>query len=142
MRRRRALAVRHGYCNAAVGGRSLALRVAIIADNTDTLDDLGPFLDRMGFPSCGIREIVAPVAGEVAAIVLFPDDFAAPAVAAFILDERRRFPRVLLVLVTRRPDVWQPQVAPDGVSVTPIVLPKPAFGTAIVDAIRTLGTPR
>jgi hypothetical protein len=95
----------------------------------------------MGLPSFTRPELTVPDAAEASAMVVFPDDFAVEALGAFVRGARARHPAMLIVLVTRRPDLCEPFVASDGVSLAPVVLAKPAFASAIVDAIRNHGAP-
>ena len=47
----------------------------------------------------------------------------------------------LIVLVTKNPQTFRDQMNPDGSSLLPVVVPKPAFGWAILDAIRAHAAP-
>jgi hypothetical protein len=69
-------------------------------------------------------------------MVLFPDDFGPSDVEARLLALRRARPKLLIVVVTRAPQNLGAALVPDGRSVLPLVLPKPAFGWTILDAIR------
>jgi hypothetical protein len=100
------------------------------------LRELEAYLERAGVPSCSANtlEPAALAAGRVT-VVLFPDDFP-PRLARPIRTLRSRRPDVLLLVVTSAPQSLREVLRPDGVSVPPAVLPKPAFGWAILDAIR------
>lgn len=99
----------------------------MIADRRDTRDELLAYLDGAGLPAQGVDapHKLARVTGE---IVLFPDDFAAADIDA-ALPRLARAP--LLVLITA-----EPQRYADATGRAPLVMPKPAFGWQIVDAIR------
>jgi hypothetical protein len=112
--------------------------VAVVADNQQTLDNLHSYFERVGIASSGSRELgnAARLPSSVAALVLFPDDFERRAVEAFILALRSSRPKLLILLVTSTPQHLGTAVEPDGRSVPPLVLPRPAFGWTILDAIR------
>lgn len=110
----------------------------VVADNQQTLDNLCSYFARVGVTSRGGREIgsVSVVPGDATAMVLFPDDFERTAAEGFILALRQSRPEVLMLLVSSAPQHLAGAVEPDGVSVPPVVLPRPAFGWTILDAIR------
>ena len=112
--------------------------VTVVADNPQTLDDLYSYFTQVGVTSNGTRELdsaaLTPAGGT--ALVLFPDDFAQTDVEAAILALRRARPKLLIVLVTGAPQHLGTALAPDGRSLLPLVLPKPAFGWTILDAIQ------
>jgi len=116
--------------------------VAVVADNQQTLDNLHSYFTRVGIASTGARELGDAVAvpSGVASLVLFPDDFEQRAVEAFILTLRSLRPKLLILLVTSTPQRLGTAVEPDGSSVPPLVLPRPAFGWTILDAIRGRAT--
>jgi hypothetical protein len=112
--------------------------VAVVADNQQTLDNLGSYLTSVGIASNGARELgeASAIPPGAASLVLFPDDFDRKAVEAFIIGVRRSRPRLLILLVSSAPQHLSAAVEPDGSSVPPLVLPRPAFGWTILDAIR------
>jgi hypothetical protein len=112
--------------------------VTIVSDNPETLRGLLAYFDGAGVSTHGTRSLgdLDGVPATTTAVVLFPDDFAAPLVLTAIAHFRRTRPRVLLLLVTREPQALDGALAPDGRSLPPLVLPKPAFGWTILDAIR------
>lgn len=113
-------------------------RVAIVSNNAETLDGLQQYLCAAGV-SCRSYSAVEDdeLSQKLATIViLFPDDFPAAAVFAFLRRQRDSCPKSLTLLVTREPNRFREVAAPDGRSRPPIVLPKPAFGWAILEAIR------
>jgi hypothetical protein len=91
--------------------------VTVVANNPQTLEDLYSYFTQVGVTSNGTRELDAaaltPAGGT--ALVLFPDEFEQADVEAAILALRRARPKLLIV---------------------PRVLPKPAFGWTILDAIQ------
>lgn len=112
--------------------------VAVVADNPQTLEDLHSYFAQVGVTSNGTRELdsaaLLPAGGT--ALVLFPDDFEQADVKVAILALRRARPKLLIVLVTGAPQHLGTALAPDGHSLLPLVLPKPAFGWTILDAIQ------
>jgi hypothetical protein len=112
--------------------------VRVVADNPQTIERLHSYFTRAGVPSSATRELgaVSSVPLAATAVVLFPDDFEPSDVNAILLALRRARPKLLIVLVTGAPQYFGVALAPDGRSVLPLVLPKPAFGWTILDAIR------
>jgi hypothetical protein len=112
--------------------------VTIVAGNPQTIDVLYSYFERAGLTASATSELeaVAMIPSAATAVVLFPDDFGASEVAARLLTLRRARPKLLIVLVTGAPQHLGAALAPDGRSVPPLVLPKPAFGWTILDAIR------
>lgn len=112
--------------------------VTVVADNPQTIDVLHSYFTRAGVGSNGTRDLdsVSMVPAAATAVVLFPDDFGVLDVEARILALRRTRPKLLIVLVTGAPQHLAAALAPDGRSPPPLVLPKPAFGWTILDAIR------
>lgn len=112
--------------------------VTIVADNPQTIEGLYSYFTRVGVTSNVARELdaVSIVPPAATAVVLFPDDFGPADVEVKLLALRRARPSLLIVLVTGAPQLFGAALAPDGRSVLPLVLPKPAFGWSILDAIR------
>jgi hypothetical protein len=112
--------------------------VMVVADSQQTLDDLHSYFTRVGVTSNGARQLgdVSIVPGDVTSLVLFPDAFDRALVEGFILAVRRSRLELPILLVSSAPQQLAAAVAPDGVSVPPLVLPRPAFGWTILDAIR------
>ncbi len=69
------------------------------------------------------------------ALVVFPDDFDVAELTRALRALRRARPRLLTVVVTGAPQQLEAALDLDG-SRQPLVLPKPAFGWTVVDAIR------
>jgi hypothetical protein len=114
------------------------LYVTVVANNAETLSSLQSYFDGAGVPTHGTRAItdLSMVAPATTAVVLFPDDFEDHAVVDMIATLRRARPKLLMLVVTRQPQIFGDALAPDGRSRPPLVLPKPTFGWSILDAIR------
>jgi hypothetical protein len=112
--------------------------VTVVADNPQTLENLYSYFARVGVDSSGARELPesSRVPSAATSLVLFPDDFEREQVEAFILSLRQSRPKLLVLLVTSAPQHFEAAVEPDGHSVPPVALPRPAFGWTILDAIR------
>ena len=111
------------------------LLVTIVASSAETLDGLQAYLSLAGLSARGTRRLSDVGNEPCTAVVLFPDDFAVKEVLRALARLRREQPSVLLLLVTREPRRYAPSAA-DGAGRVPIVLPKPAWGWTILDAIR------
>lgn len=113
------------------------LRVAIVSRNAGTLAGLETYLQRAGVTTSGTRQIErsGEVASGVSAVVVFPDDFDWDAVVPALRACMRSSPRALPVVVTNAPQRFESLVWPDD-SAIPLVIPKPAWGWTILDAIR------
>jgi hypothetical protein len=70
------------------------------------------------------------------AVVVFPDDFEWEAVVPALTACLRSSPQALPVIVTNTPERFESFVWPDDAAV-PFVIPKPAWGWTILDAIRS-----
>jgi len=112
--------------------------VTLIADNPETLDGLQAYLAGVGVASRTTRVLrdAALILPGSSAVVLFPDDFALKDVERRLASLRASRPELLIVLVTSLPGHFHTALAADERSLTPVVLPKPAFGWVILDAIR------
>jgi len=112
--------------------------VTVVADNPQTLDGLHAYFNGAGVASNGMHELrdISLVPPAATAVVLFPDDFPRGEAEAMIVALRRGRPKLLIVVVTGAPQHLGAALEPDGHSVPPLVLPKPAFGWTILDAIR------
>jgi hypothetical protein len=112
--------------------------VTVVADNPQTLNGLDAYFKGAGVASNGIHKLqdVSMVPPAATAVVLFPDDFHRREVEAAVVSLRRARPKLLIVVVTGAPQHLGAALEPDGHSVPPLELPKPAFGWTILDAIR------
>jgi hypothetical protein len=115
-----------------------SLKVTVIGHNAGTVEALRRYLDGAGATSSASRTLAATrtITGSTAAVIVFPDEFAAQDVVASVLALRTAHPSVLVMLVTSVPQSFAAAMASDGRSVPPLTLPKPAFGWTIVDVIR------
>jgi hypothetical protein len=112
-------------------------RVGIVASRRETRDDLAHYLGETGFRADTLTALhERDVHADARALVLFPDDFEAAAVGQFLDALRRARPRLLVVVVTRAAGAFERMLAPRAGTSTPVVLPRPPFGWAIVDALR------
>lgn len=112
--------------------------VTVIAESPETLDGLLDYLNQAGMPARGGRTLDAmpSIVATRAAVVLFPDGFLTPEVVAMIRALRTLRSDLLLLLVTGDSPRFRDAVRPLGRSTPPQVLPKPAFGWTILDAVR------
>jgi hypothetical protein len=69
-------------------------------------------------------------------VVIFPDEFDENVVVENVASLRAAHPRLLILLITGASLRYHSALVPEGRSVPPLVLPKPAFGWSILDAIR------
>ena len=117
---------------------SAPVYVTLIADNPETVDALHAYLGGAGVASHSTRALrdASMVPPATTAVVMFPDEFGVEDVVASIVSLRSARPRVLILFVTGAPQRFGSALGPDGRSVPPMVLPRPAFGWTILDAIR------
>jgi hypothetical protein len=115
--------------------------VTVVAENPQTIHGLDAYFKGTGVASNGSSRLPdgSMVPPSATAVVLFPDDFQRGEVAKSILSLRRARPKLLIVVVTGAPQHLGRSLEPDGHSVPPLVLAKPAFGWTILDAIRGRG---
>jgi hypothetical protein len=119
-----------------------ARAVLVVSRNTETLDGLQEYLSRTGIAS-STRGSVNPLAEmpeSVRALVVFPDDFAAHEVNTYLSIVQARRPELSLVIVSREPATYSAMRGMNGHPLNATVLPRPAFGWTIVDAIRATST--
>jgi hypothetical protein len=111
--------------------------VTIVSANPETLDGLQSYLRQAGIRARGTGEIESGAAMDLdpTAVVFFPDEFPADDVLKEVARLRRERPQVLIVLVTREPRRFTQTLATNERAPT-IVVPKPVWGWAILDAIR------
>lgn len=113
------------------------VHVAVIAENPETADGLHRYLQSAGIASHTARELRTKLPTKnTTALVLFPDEFMSADVIGLIGALRASQPRLLIVIVTTAARRLRAALAPDGRSLVPVLIPKPAFGWAILDAIR------
>ncbi len=109
--------------------REDALVVVVVSDNSETLDGLARYLSGVGIAVRGTR--VLAEASKLAprgrsAVVVFPDDYPKTKVTATLTTlNGRAIPTVLITSDLR-----------NFAETNNVVLPKPAWGWTILDAIR------
>ena len=115
-----------------------SLSVTVIADNPKTTDGLRVYLSDAGLAPHASNALADACSLPKAtfAAVIFPDEFEVDEVVSRLLELRAARPRLLILLVTSTPQRFLSALIPDGRSRPPTVLPKPAFGWTILDAIR------
>jgi hypothetical protein len=113
-------------------------QVTVIADNLQTIDGLKVYLSRAGLSLQSTRDLrdcglVPPAAS---AVVIFPDEYDVHDAVASIALLRATRPQLLILIVTCAPQYFRSLEAPADQSLPAMVLPKPAFGWTLLDAIR------
>jgi hypothetical protein len=113
-----------------------SLRVTVVGDNAQTIEGLRRYLTSAGVETRATRilsdELVTLPAD---AMVIFPDEFRTDDVLRTVESLQEKFPQLRLLLVTSSPRSYLGARLVDA-EVAPIILPKPAFGWSILDAIR------
>lgn len=114
------------------------VNVVIASDSVETLDGLQLYLRRAGVVARSTRALEPTIlrSDGVAAVVLFADDFPERDVVGAVSVLVALPPRILPVLVTAEPLRYLRLMRSDDPAFVPIVLPKPAWGWTILDAIR------
>jgi hypothetical protein len=112
--------------------------VAVIGEHLETIDGLQAYLASSGLTSRVTRVLrdASTLGAAACAVVIFPDEYVAAEVVARITALRAAQPRLLILLVTGAPQRFGAALSADGESLLPVVVPKPAFGWTILDAIR------
>ncbi len=110
-------------------------KVIVVANSRETLDGLHSYLANVGVAS-QTRRTLGVLPPSASAVVLFPDEMDAQAVVSSIETIRASRPELQLIVVTSIPQRYRPALDADVRSKLPIVLQKPVFGWAIVDALR------
>ena len=108
-------------------------RVTIVSANPETLDGLQAYLRGAGVAARCARELTACAGSsrETHAFILFPDDFRWEQVVATLAELAEQRPHALPVLVTAHPQRFGDRVAG-----SVLIVPRPAWGWSILDAIR------
>jgi len=114
------------------------LHVTIVSGNPKTINGLEDYLRAAGVTVQSTRLLekaleLVPVFAT--AIVLFPDDFPSDAVFRALAALRSQRSHAVPILVTREPRRFQALPSLDQ-RAAPVVVPKPAWGWTILDAIR------
>ena len=114
------------------------LRVVVVCENPETVDRLQAYFVGVGISTQCARTL-DPTNGlleDTTAVVVFPDEFNADDVVERISLLRGRRPGLLLLVITAEPQRFATALKSDTTASSWLVLPKPAFGWTIVDAIR------
>lgn len=109
-------------------------QVTIVSKNPETRDGLEVYLGRTGVAARSTRALeeclrFAPL--TTLAFVLFPDEFRHEDVVATLAALAQKQPAALPVLVTAEPQSFERLTVPDV-----LIVPRPAWGWTILDAIR------
>ena len=113
-------------------------RVVVVSENPETVDGLQTYFVGVGITAqsaCSL-EATSSLPERTTAVVFFPDGFGAEDVIGRVQALHKKRPRLLLLLVTRDPRRFSAALAGGRPNTPLVVLPKPAFGWTIVDAIR------
>jgi DNA-binding response OmpR family regulator len=115
-----------------------SLQVTIVSANPETLDGLQTYLRRAGVDARGATQlrIDLKTGSHRRAVVVFPDDFPGEHVIREVARLRRQRPAILLVLVTCEPQRFEHELGASDGSPAPVIVPKPAWGWIILDALR------
>lgn len=113
-------------------------RVVVVSENPETVDGLQTYFGGVGIASETARTLdaTASLPERTTAVVVFPDGFGAEDVISRVQTLHEERPGVLLLLVTREPRRFSAALGASRPDSVLVVLPKPAFGWTIVDAIR------
>jgi hypothetical protein len=107
--------------------------VTIAATNPKTLDGLSSYLRGAGIGARCTRDLAeCTTERNVAAVVIFPDDFRWEKVEAALAELAGVRPLILTVLVTAHPQKFEKLRAAEKV----IIMPRPVWGWTILDLIR------
>jgi hypothetical protein len=117
------------------GPNNPAIRVTIVGTRAETLDGLRWYLSRVGLSARATRRLQDGDREPCAAMILFPDEFSFDDVERELHRLRRDSPELLLVLVTSELKRYAPIAK--GAGRVPVLIPKPAWGWSILDAIRS-----
>jgi hypothetical protein len=110
----------------------------VVAANADTLVALRSYLRDAGVESFGTEEVPSlALPSATTAVVIFPDEFREPAVVAYLRQLRDTGPERALVVVTNDVQRFKGATSGDGNSLNLVVLPRPSFGWAILDSIKS-----
>ncbi|HXK18935.1 MAG TPA: hypothetical protein VNG33_14085 [Polyangiaceae bacterium] len=117
---------------------ALTPRVVVVSENPETVDGLQTYFVGVGISAQSVRTLdaTASLPERTTAVVVFPDGLGADDVIGRVQALHKRRPRVLLLLITGDPRRFSTALAGDRPNAALVVLPKPAFGWTIVDAIR------
>jgi len=118
------------------------LHVTIVAVNAETLDGLQGYLSLAGLDAHGTRRLDGLGRKPCSAVIFFPDEFSPTTVLRELVRLRREHPTVLPLLVTSEPQRYRGMPATSGNALPPVVIPKPAWGWTILEAIQRQVAPQ
>jgi len=116
--------------------RQPAVHVTIVAATAETLDGLQGYLSLAGLDARGTRHLGELGRKPCSAIIFFPDEFSPSTVLRELTRLQREHPRILPLLVTSEPQRYSGVADAGGKALRPVVIPKPAWGWAILEAIQ------
>lgn len=118
-----------------MGAKDSARPIAILSDNPETLQGLEGYLRNVGLPAMCRRALAVDDldAKTTRAILLFPDDFPEARVLAALQTLMAQGGQPLTMIVSGRPGAYEAILAGQAGFV---VVARPVWGWAIVDAIR------
>ncbi|MBK9001408.1 MAG: hypothetical protein IPM35_37285 [Myxococcales bacterium] len=111
--------------------------VTVVSGNAETVDGLEAYLRRAGVETATTRaleKLAATTPPRAAAVVIFPDDFEFESVVRHVGALAAGRADLLVVLVTKDPKRFNALELSAGVAL--LVIPRPAWGWTILDAIR------
>lgn len=111
--------------------------VTVVTGNAETADGLEAYLRRAGVETATTRaleKLDAATPARAAAVVVFPDDFDFEGVVRHVGALAAGRPDLLVVFVTKDPKRFDALELSPAVAV--LVIPRPAWGWTILDAVR------
>ena len=117
------------------------VHVTIVAAKAETLDGLQGYLSLAGLDAHGTRHLSELGRRPCSAVIFFPDEFSSTTVLRELVRLRRDHPTVLPLLVTAEPQRYSGIPETAGKALRPVVIPKPAWGWTILDAIQRRVSP-
>ena len=112
--------------------------VVVVAESKETASGLQEYLATVGVACRASSELgmAEGLDGSVNAVVLFPDEFQPASVIRWINALRAGRTNLLLIVVTSAPQRLAQALEPVAQATAPVVIAKPVFGWAILDALR------
>ena len=112
--------------------------VVVVSENPETVDGLQAYFVSVGIASHSTRALEGTdnLPKKTTAVVVFPDGFGTEAVVSRVQALHRKWPRLLLLLITADPRRFVATLSNSRRNSPLIILPKPALGWTIVDALR------
>jgi hypothetical protein len=113
--------------------------VLVVSSNPETLDGLTQYFSKAGVPSESRRcaNPLAELPRALSGLVVFPDDYIEHEIANYLFMVRTRRPGLTIVVVSRDAQAYRAMTTVEGHPLHAVVLARPAFGWAILDAIRS-----